>query len=114
MDILTASELVQKPTSELVAKFRWAIIQTRWVDSCLYDLLERQLQWMLGYSLARPREEVLTPNRIGKIEAALEKMRKGEIQQQQGWITIWQTIRFVPTFAIAKMKHELGGCIENI
>jgi len=116
MEILpqTALKLVEKPTNELVKVFKNAIMQTYWVQSSQYDLLERQIQWMLNYSISRPLEDVLTPNRVNRIEAALEKMRKGEIRQAEGWLDIWQAVSFVPTFAIEQMKRELGGLIENI
>lgn len=112
----TAGELFEtKTTDELVSLFRTAIINQYHVLGCQYALLETQIRFMLeSFILKRPRVELLTPRRIEHIEIALNQMRMQKIHLEEGWLDIWQTIHFYPTYMWDKMKQQLGGVISNL
>ena len=112
----TADSLFEtKTTEELVQLFRSAIINQYHVLGCQYDLLETQIRFMLeSFILKRPRVELLTPRRIEQIEIALTQMRLQKIHLEEGWLDIWQTIHFYPTYMWDKMKSQLGRVITNL
>lgn len=68
-----------------------------------WEYMLPQILWMLkNYILSRPREELLTPKRQSQIEAALLLLRQGRVVE--GWIDIWHSIRFMPTWKWEEMR----------